>query len=65
MNETVSVTKAEALKHFKQNQAALGRALGVTRQAINKLPDGALPEWMALKFRFVIEPLAKPKRKAA
>lgn len=62
MNDTIRVTKAEALALFEGNQAALGRALGVTRQAISKIPDdGDLPEWMALKVRFVI----KPKRKAA
>lgn len=67
MNDTVRVTKAEALKHFDGNQAALGRALGVSRQAIDKVPDdGDLPERLALKFRFVVKPKHRPgKREAA
>ena len=56
MNDTARVTKERALALFDGNQAALGRALGVTRQAINKLPEGSLPEWMDLKLRFVIKP---------
>lgn len=53
-DETISKEKALAL--YDGNQAALGRALGVTRQYINKLPDGPLPEWMDLKIRFVLKP---------
>lgn len=56
MTETTRITKDQALALFDGNQAALGRALGVTRQAINKLPTGDLPEWMDLKIRFVIKP---------
>ena len=56
MTETTRITKDQALALFDGNQAALGRALGVTRQAINKLPFGDLPEWMDLKIRFVIKP---------
>jgi len=56
MTETTRLTKDQALALFDGNQAALGRALGVTRQAINKLGPGKLPEWMDLKIRFVIKP---------
>lgn len=56
MTETARITKEQALALYDGNQAALGRGLGVSRQAINKLPDGALPEWMDLKLRFVLKP---------
>lgn len=56
MTETNRLTKEQALALFDGNQAALGRSLGVTRQAINKLPPGEMPEWMDLKIRFVIKP---------
>ena len=53
---TEPLTKQSALDLYDGNQAALGRALGISRQAINKLPDGPLPEWMDLKIRFVLKP---------
>lgn len=56
MTQTNRLTKDQALALFDGNQAALGRALGVTRQAINKLGPGELPEWMDLKIRFVLKP---------
>ena len=56
MNAIPEITKEEALHLYDGNQAALGRALGVSRQAISKLPQGPLPEWMALKLRFVLRP---------
>lgn len=58
MNELTVVTKEQALRLYGGNQAALGRALGVSRQAISKLSDGPLPERHALKLRFVLHPEA-------
>lgn len=55
MNE-ITVSKEEALAAYGGNQAALGRALGVTRQAVHALPSGPLPERYALKLRFVLKP---------
>ncbi len=50
------ITKQEAVAAYDGNQAALARALGVTRQAVNAMPDGPLPERYALKLRFVLKP---------
>lgn len=50
-----TLTKKDALHLFGNNGAEMARALGVTRQYVNKLDDGPLPEWMALKIRFVIK----------
>jgi len=67
MKQTERLTKDQALALFDGNQAALGRALGVTRQAINKLGPGELPEWMDLKIRYVIKPdvFSEPAGKVA
>lgn len=56
MDTNISVSKAQALDLYGGNQAALARALGVSRQYISRLDDGDLPEWMALKLRFVLKP---------
>lgn len=56
MSEPTRITKARALALYGGNRAALGRALGVTRQAISKLPEGELPKWMDLQLRFVLRP---------
>lgn len=56
MDNQIAVSKAKALSLYDGNQAALARALGVSRQYINRLPDGDLPEWMALKLCFVLNP---------
>lgn len=56
MSTETDVSKSEALALYEGNQAALAKDLGVTRQYISKLPDGPLPEWMALKLRFVLHP---------
>lgn len=53
-----SISKEQALALYDNNGAALGRALGVTRQYINGLPDGELPERLALKLRFLVKPEA-------
>lgn len=71
MNNPISVSKAKALSLYDGNQAALARALGVSRQYISRLPEGELPEWMALKLRFVLRPdvfgkaPAKSRKRAA
>lgn len=53
-----ALSKEQAVALYGGNQAALARAVGVTRQYISKLPEGPLPEWMDLKLRFVIKPEA-------
>lgn len=69
MSPNIEVSKSDALALYEGNQAALAKDLGVTRQYISKLEDGPLPEWMALKLRFVLHPdefsPKKPKRKKA
>jgi hypothetical protein len=61
------ITKAEALALYDNNGAALARALGVSRQAVNKQPDGQVPEVWDLKLRYQLRPDAfqKHRRKAA
>jgi hypothetical protein len=56
VTKTIEITKEEALAAYAGNQAALGRALGVTRQAVHAMPDGPIAEGYALKLRFVLKP---------
>lgn len=56
MKHDLTIKKADALRGYA-NQAALARALGVTRQAINKIPDdGSLSERLTGRFRLLIKP---------
>lgn len=51
------ITLAEILPHFDGNRAALARALGITRQAINAWPvDGPIPERQELRLRYEVLP---------
>lgn len=52
------ITKTDALALYQGNGAALARALGVSRQYIHGLDAGPLPERLALKLRFVVNPEA-------
>lgn len=54
--DPIVITKQQALSAYGGSQAALGRALGVTRQAVHAMPDGPLAEGHALKLRFVLKP---------
>lgn len=54
--DEVKITKQQALAAFNGNGAELGRALGLTRQAIAAWPDGPIAEGYALKLRFVLKP---------
>lgn len=54
--DAIVITKQQALAAYGGSQAALGRALGVTRQAVHAMPGGPLPERYALKLRFVLKP---------
>ncbi len=52
----MDIQKAEAIGMFR-NKAQLARALGITRQAIDRWPDDKpIPEKHALKIRFVLRP---------
>lgn len=50
------ITKREALAAYGNSQAALARALGVSRQAVHKAPNGAIPEVWELKLRYELRP---------
>lgn len=50
------ITKSDAIKAYGGNASRLAKALGVTRQAVHKIPDGPLPERWELKLRFVLLP---------
>ncbi|WP_440221860.1 hypothetical protein ACQQ2N_12255 [Dokdonella sp. MW10] len=50
------IQKSEALAAYDGNGAALARALGVSRQYVNKLPEGPVPELWDYKLRFVLRP---------
>lgn len=52
----IQITKQEALDAYEGNGAALGRDLGVSRQAVSAMPDGPLDEKYALKLFFVLKP---------
>lgn len=43
MTSIPSITKAEALAAFGGNQSSLARFVCVSRQAVQKLPEGPLP----------------------
>lgn len=43
MKQSPTITKAQALAAFDGNQSALARFVSVTRQAVQKLPNGPLP----------------------
>jgi DNA-binding XRE family transcriptional regulator len=63
MEKNLSISKSDALRLYGGNQAALARAVGVTRQRIHKIkPDGDLPERLALRLRFVTRPDAFDRR---
>lgn len=52
----VEIQKEEAIGMFR-NKAQLAKALGITRQAIERWPDGKpIPEKQALKIQFVLRP---------
>jgi hypothetical protein len=53
---TTPLTKAEAIAAFGGNQAALARALEISRQRVHKFVEGPLPERYDLKLRFVVFP---------
>jgi len=62
---SVEITKKAAIRVFG-SQSNLARALKVTRQAVSKVPDGALPELWQMKLRYEIRPdVWGNKRKAA
>lgn len=52
----IEITKEQAVAAYGGNQAALARALGVTRQAVSAWPDGLIDERHALKLRFMLKP---------
>lgn len=57
MSTEISITKAEALAAYDNNGAELGRALGITRQAVYAWPhEGPIPQEHALKLRFMLKP---------
>lgn len=52
----IEITKEEAIAMFR-TQAALARALGIGRQAVNQWKDGQpIPERQALKIRYQLRP---------
>lgn len=53
---TISITKAEAVAAYGGSQAELARALGISRQAVGKWPDGPIKEGWALKLRYELRP---------
>lgn len=54
------MTLADVLPYFDGSKAALARALGVTRQAINGWPlDEPIPEMRELQLRYQILPALK------
>lgn len=57
MSTQITITKAEALAAYDNNGAELGRALGITRQAVYAWPpEGPIPQEHALKLRFLLKP---------
>lgn len=54
--QTISISKQQALAAYDNSQSALAKALGVSRQAVHKLPDGDVPERWALKLRYELRP---------
>lgn len=52
----IEITKEEAIGLFR-TQAALARALGIYRQAVNQWENGKpIPEVHALKIRYQLRP---------
>jgi DNA-binding XRE family transcriptional regulator len=51
-----AISKSQALAAYANSQADLARALGVSRQAVHKLPDGPIPERWELKLRYELKP---------
>ncbi len=54
------LTKEVAVGLFGGNQSNLARALGIGRAAVNKWPDGPIPEVHDLKLRYEILPQMFP-----
>lgn len=54
--KTNSISKQEAIAAYDGNQAALAKDLGISRQAVHKMPDGPVPERWALKLRYELRP---------
>lgn len=50
------ISKTEAVAAYGGSQAALARALGVSRQAVHKQPEGPIPELWELKLRYELRP---------
>lgn len=59
------ISKAKALEAYSGSQSDLARALGVSRQAVHKLPDGPIPERWELKLRYELRPDIWPAQKKA
>lgn len=56
----MALTKNQVLPFFDNNQAKLGRELGLTKQGVKHWPDdGPMPEVHELKLRYVILPKIK------
>ena len=53
---TNSISKQDAIAAYDGNQAALAKDLGISRQAVHKLPDGPVPEVWELKLRYELKP---------
>lgn len=58
MNDMLAVSKEMAISLYG-SQAALARALHVSKQVVSRWPNGApIPERYALRLRFVLKPEA-------
>ena len=56
MLESPEIIKEDAVKLFR-NKNRLALALGISRQAVEKWPDGEpIPERHSLKIRFILRP---------
>lgn len=56
MNKPITILKEEAVAMYR-TQAALARALGIKRSAVNQWKDGEpIPERQALKLRYQLRP---------
>ncbi|HNR91605.1 MAG TPA: helix-turn-helix domain-containing protein [Dokdonella sp.] len=50
------ILKSEAVAAYGGNQAALAKALGISRQAVHKAPEGPVHESWELKLRYKLRP---------
>lgn len=50
------ITVAQLLPHFNEKKSQLAKALNVSRQAVNKWPEGVLPELQEKKIRYEVLP---------